>query len=184
MDINPWQVDSIQEFSFLKCPECTFDSKEEESFQDHAIENHPLSFILFGKSLKEECFYDPLTIDGHKLDIEGDLNINEPENLFLSSITDDESFNKLEASEDYENHSNDVAVDHEPKKKEMNYIMTEAVHEGNKPYECSSCNKKYGLKDTLKKHIQSIHKKEKMLECCECDSTFKTRSSLSQGLLN
>ena len=55
MDINPWQVDSIQEFSFLKCPECTFDSKEEETFQDHAIENHPLSFILFVKSVKEEC---------------------------------------------------------------------------------------------------------------------------------
>ena len=39
MDINPWQVASIQEFSFLKCPECTFDSKEEDTFQDHAIEN-------------------------------------------------------------------------------------------------------------------------------------------------
>merc|ERR1712051_1041847 len=27
---NPWQVKSIQEFYFLKCPECTFDTKEEE----------------------------------------------------------------------------------------------------------------------------------------------------------
>ena len=55
MDINPWQVDSIQEFSFLKCPECAFDSKQEDSFENHAIENHPLSFILFVKSVKEEC---------------------------------------------------------------------------------------------------------------------------------
>ena len=66
MDINPWQVKSIQEFSFLKCPECAFDSKEEDTFQDHAIENHPLAFILFGKPLKEECFEDPLTIEEHK----------------------------------------------------------------------------------------------------------------------
>ena len=66
MDINPWQVESIQEFSFLKCPECTFDSKEEDTFQDHAIENHPLAFILFGNPLKEECFEDPLTIEEHK----------------------------------------------------------------------------------------------------------------------
>ena len=125
MDFNPWQVESIQEFLFLKCPECPFDSKEEETFQDHAIENHPLSFILFGKSLKEECFYDPLTIDGHKLNIEEDLNIKgEPVNLFLSSISDEESFDKSGNSEDYENHSNDVAIDHEPKKKEKNYITT------------------------------------------------------------
>ena len=53
---NPWQVDSIQAFSFLKCPECIFDTKEEELFQDHAIENHPLSFVLFGKELKQEQF--------------------------------------------------------------------------------------------------------------------------------
>ena len=113
MDVNPWKVDSIQEFSFLKCPECTFDSKEEETFQDHAIENHPLSFILFGKALKEEYFEDPLIIEEHKLDIEEDLNLkNEPENLFLSSISDEE-FDKSEASED-----------HEAKKKEKNYITT------------------------------------------------------------
>ena len=44
---NPWQVDSVKVFSFLKCPECTFDSKEEEIFEDHAVENHPLSYVLF-----------------------------------------------------------------------------------------------------------------------------------------
>ena len=68
MDINPWQVKSIQEFSFLKCPECAFDSKEEDTFQNHAIENHPLAIILFGKPLKEECYEDPLTIVEHKLE--------------------------------------------------------------------------------------------------------------------
>ena len=45
---NPWNVDSIQDFSFLKCPECPFDAKAEDIFQNHAIENHPLSFVLFG----------------------------------------------------------------------------------------------------------------------------------------
>jgi hypothetical protein len=49
MDDNPWLVDSIHSFSFFKCPECIFDSKEEENFHDHAIQNHPLSFVFFGK---------------------------------------------------------------------------------------------------------------------------------------
>ena len=63
---NPWNVDSIQDFSFLKCPECPFDAKQEDIFQNHAIENHPLSFVLFGGEplkveIKKEYLYeDPL----------------------------------------------------------------------------------------------------------------------------
>ena len=47
MDINPWQVDNIQEFYFLKCPECDFMHKEENYFQNHAVGNHPLSVTFF-----------------------------------------------------------------------------------------------------------------------------------------
>ena len=49
MDDNPWLVESIQSFSVFKCPECIFDSKEEDNFHDHAIQNHPLSYVFFGK---------------------------------------------------------------------------------------------------------------------------------------
>ena len=48
-EINPWQVDSIQAFSCLKCPECEFYNKEEKYFQEHATENHPKSIVFFGK---------------------------------------------------------------------------------------------------------------------------------------
>ena len=75
MDGNPWQVDSLQDFLFLKCPECAFDTQEEENFENHASENHPLSFAFFGKTfMKEESvnldkiytedYKDPLTING------------------------------------------------------------------------------------------------------------------------
>ena len=49
MNINPWIVDSVQAFSCLKCPECPFYTKEETYFQNHAMSNHPLSAMLFGK---------------------------------------------------------------------------------------------------------------------------------------
>ena len=119
MDINPWQVESIQEFSFFKCPECTFDSKEEDTFQDHAIENHPLAFILFGSPLKEECFEDPLTFEEHKLDIEEDFDLkDEPENLFLSSISNDtvEIHPKLSEELSIQTSRNDTKVSNLPKK--------------------------------------------------------------------
>ena len=54
MDSNPWQVDGIQAFSYLHCPECEFLAKEETLFQDHAEENHPLSFVLFSEESFEE----------------------------------------------------------------------------------------------------------------------------------
>ena len=54
MDSNPWQVDGIQAFSHFNCPECKYFSKEETLFQDHAEENHPLSYVLFSEVVKDE----------------------------------------------------------------------------------------------------------------------------------
>ena len=48
MDTNPWQVDSIEAFSCLKCPECFFYSRDENYFRNHAMANHPCSVVFFG----------------------------------------------------------------------------------------------------------------------------------------
>ena len=43
MDDNPWKVDSIQAFYLIKCPECTFDTKKETLFQEHAFDQIELT---------------------------------------------------------------------------------------------------------------------------------------------
>ena len=48
--VNPWQVDSIEAFHCLMCPECIFITKEKNVFEKHAVDNHPLSRVLFGLS--------------------------------------------------------------------------------------------------------------------------------------
>ena len=48
---NPWQVDSLEAFLTLKCPECEFLTDVETLFQAHAIENHPLSSALYNKTV-------------------------------------------------------------------------------------------------------------------------------------
>ena len=65
---NPWLVDSLQDFLFLQCPECTFGTKEEENFQEHAIERHPLSIVFFANSkvCKEEQLDDTILEQGVK----------------------------------------------------------------------------------------------------------------------
>ena len=40
---NPWLVEDLDDFYFLCCPECTYKSKDDEAFIDHAVENHPKS---------------------------------------------------------------------------------------------------------------------------------------------
>ena len=67
MDGNPWEVDSIHAFSCFKCPECAFFGQEEYSFQNHALEYHPLSFVLFGKY--EDNSYTNI-IENHHTDID------------------------------------------------------------------------------------------------------------------
>ena len=56
MGANPWHVESIQDFSFLNCPECTFKSKHEDFFQEHAVKSHPQSRVLFDENFE----IDPL----------------------------------------------------------------------------------------------------------------------------
>ena len=80
---NPWLVDSIEAFYCIKCPECDFDTKEEIVFQDHAVENHPLSFVLFGKS--EENIVDSSAQDYT------DFYETENEDLDYNAVEDQQS---------------------------------------------------------------------------------------------
>ena len=52
MEINPWNVESIDAFSYFKCPECSFLSQVKKYFEDHALKNHLLSIVLFGKAIE------------------------------------------------------------------------------------------------------------------------------------
>ena len=51
---NPWLVKNIDDFNYLCCPECAYKSKDEISFESHAVENHPKSSALFDKTENKE----------------------------------------------------------------------------------------------------------------------------------
>ena len=76
MDYNPWNVDSIQEFYFLNCPECPFLAKDESYFQDHALKKHPLSFVLFGKFSDNEDFDNNTNLEDEDVKPMVDDNLN------------------------------------------------------------------------------------------------------------
>ena len=55
---NPWLVENIDEFNFLCCPECAYKSKDENSFQSHAVENHPKSSVFFSTRPRQDIKYE------------------------------------------------------------------------------------------------------------------------------
>ena len=79
MESNPWNVDNIVAFYCLKCPECPFYTKEETSFQNHALDDHPLSQILFGKC-KAHCDIPDLPINEEENSSEGSFRSEEISN--------------------------------------------------------------------------------------------------------
>ena len=158
MDGNPWEVDSLQDFSFLKCPECTFDTQELENFEHHALENHPLSFVFFGETfLKEENFEsderysedckDPLITNGETKD---QSDITPSENLALTPI-----------SPKLTNLKEDL-IDDKSKFKLEKHV--ELIHEDKRSFGCSECDLKFKLKHHLKRHFSSVHDGKKFVD--------------------
>ena len=57
------------------------------------------------------------------------------------------------------------------------------IHTGEKPYECSTCDRRFANKQTLQNH-QATHSDERKFKCkiCPDDRSFKTKGQLSQHM--
>ena len=95
---NPWQVDSIEAFACLKCPECVFYTKENNVFQNHAVENHPLSHVLFG-TLKTKSDTNIVVLNYDSNDIEKYTKENENMKQYSLANSSEVSMIKEELSE-------------------------------------------------------------------------------------
>ena len=164
MDENPWLVESLQDFSFLKCPECTFNTQEEGTFEDHATENHPLSFVLFGKTVKEEI-HDPLFQD---LKPVSKTKIKELNEKFFESIQTGNvhlKINHVESLQEEIRYNCSMCDKSFTQIGQLNAHI-KAVHEKKNP------------KDLLNDQIKKEKKKIKSLKCLLCGKTFSNSSHL------
>ena len=110
--VNPWEVESLQAFQFLKCPECTFDTKEENFFQMHAMDHHPLSIVFFDKTCKKK-----------RMNIKEGTVRAKSEPVFLIEI-DGETLIKPKGSKS-------SALNKCSKSKELNENIIESIQTGN-----------------------------------------------------
>ena len=107
---NPWFVDSLQAFWQLKCPECTFNSKEDATFKYHAVTKHPLSLVLFGKEFNypvENPIIDLIKTEiSQEKSLDESLNSVNDKSEWESEIDDAKFDDEIESVETIDNHEN------------------------------------------------------------------------------
>ena len=87
MDNNPWKIDCIEAFLFFNCPECAFIAKEKNFFQDHAKDNHPQSYVLFGGKIEKIEDHKTLKIEKcEPEDIEGNLSNDDQDQSQIENV--------------------------------------------------------------------------------------------------
>ena len=90
MHLSPWHVKSLQDFTFICCPECDFKSPDPIPFECHALENHPSSKEFFHID-KAIVVLDSKVIYKY----ESEQNLYEDENSFSEiSIKEETTHNK------------------------------------------------------------------------------------------
>ena len=144
---NPWQVESIEDFACLKCPECVFFCKEEDSFRDHALENHPKSFELFWEEFEEETKTNNL-FNGKEIKTEN-LSVK------ISTRKDENESQKVSATSVKSKERNDRSLS-------TKTCPNEKSKTGETKLKCPFCMVRYSDQQVLNEHIQKTHDKSSL----------------------
>ena len=204
---NPWQVVSIEAFYCLKCPECMYFTTDDNGFYDHAVDNHPLSGVLFGKPNVETI--NPVEIlnllEKNELP-ENSLENEDIEILYEKTFEKNaEDCNRQIETETYETFSckycNESFSDLSDMKMHLkihdksilgqtNVLEKESFEnpKTNKPENKQSSEKNgFGMPYNSiegREYIPTVHEFKKQFKCSNCDASFKKRPSLKKHICN
>ena len=190
MDVNPWQVDSIQEFSYFvsyyKCPECSFDVREQQVFQEHAIENHPLSYVLFGKKSEDKEFHDPLKIEdftSNAMVVQYEKLPNKKEIQFKNNLQETQSTENIEANVslcDKSTSDSETKIDKSDLENSPDQLQKLDVEkELDPPYSYDSKILEYlGIEYQQTEGLEG----KKLYQCSECGKNLKGKRSIENHI--
>ena len=109
MEKNPWAVANLEDFLYFCCPECNDKSQSEETFLDHAFQNHPKSKdCLINFVVKYEPNVDDYSNVSHELSVKQEddqasyeeLNYTiDPGPLEQDECKEEEAFDECEITE-------------------------------------------------------------------------------------
>ena len=183
MDVdNPWQVVSIEAFYCLKCPECMFFTTEDNAFYEHAVKNHPLSGVLFGKPRDETV--DPEEILNFLVKNEPPENSSENEHNETFETIIEDSIVKNEPPEDsFENENNETLSEKtfETIVEDSNGKIELVKAESYEPFSCKFCVESFSDLNNMKMHLK-VHAKAVLYQPNISERLyFKNLRDLNQG---
>ena len=196
---NPWQVESIQAFYYLKCPECEFNTIDENMFEDHAIENHPMSLELFGKKSLKEREFDYVMIKEEQIsDVDEQDNNCEKYDFIHTDMIDKNNLSNIKKvkkeplDEQFESKDRqNIAFDQDRIDQVKNKVIDKdfesedhiaSVHEEKKPWYCFQCKQGFISNSILKLHFESEHEGKNLYKCPKCNSDFSQKVNLKRHM--
>jgi uncharacterized Zn-finger protein len=185
MLLNPWAVETAEDFHFYCCPECDHRSKTIQKFEIHATEEHPKAKCLFHQTsdIKEEP--KPEWIKDENSQSESDFwqpEEEEEEDRPLIAIKKKRKRRiKLSEKATEDNPSEKRTYRHRSffKCQECNYesksMFFHARHLkekhniggcGEQQWSCPACNMLFADSEELKQHIRNLHWKRGLCSIC------------------
>ena len=62
--------------------------------------------------------------------------------------------------------------------RKQNWEKHQRVHDGKKPYKCDHCGKRFGVRSSLKVHVDNVHLRMKSHQCSYCGKMFATSNGM------
>ncbi len=180
--MNPWAVQSLNDFNFLCCPECLYRSKDEHWFQAHALQNHPQS-VSFFKSI------DDIGKDSDPLEVANDaIKLENQEFKEENSESDyNEAFGvHVEIDEIPDAEDDTKVITRKPKKptksQKLKIKSIRSSLKGNirkRDKKCLECSEEFGLLSQVEDHMKAQHSG---FWCRSCNKGFVNYKKLKNHL--
>ena len=172
---NPWLVESVADLTYICCPECVYRTKEESTFQAHAIQNHPQSFVLFNKVEGASNQQNAIEPAPGPCNVE----IKEEPTEHEQAMSDFMDFIQEEAEVDHDD-DNSKDEDFDPlegeEEQDVKDVPLYQEKTEKKTYPCPYCRIEFKKQGTMKTHMETEHADDAgnlpEVKCDECDKIF------------
>jgi hypothetical protein len=193
---NPWQVQSINDFSFYCCPECVYRSRGDTDFEAHAVLTHPQAKLLFknvSSSEPEESVnnFHVKIEDYSDVAVKIEYDIDQPmEDAFDPSNEVDEPLEEKTVKKPISSEPDilksinctqcNLSFKHQ-RNLESHIEVKHSVKE-KASYPCQYCNKVFDWQYKLNRHAERTHNHPKpRMQCPKCPRMY-SRSGLKTHL--
>mgnify|MGYP001478495155 CR=1 FL=1 len=166
--------------------ECVFYTKQEKYFENHAIEKHPLSSVLFRKNTKVHEDLKQINFAGVPVELI-EVNYDEisaeiQQNFILQDdLKNSDVFISTENFSENSDHfqkfqTNQIVLPNEDE------LKVSPVHDEIKLQQCLICGESFTTQKQLKEHATLVHDEVKPHTCSICGKCFSKSQSLNQHI--